>query len=88
MVSAFPNIDLDSVVENATDLGYVSLATALFDAAAKAESDGHDVHNKIFSLLYEICQARLRFDRPKNPFEDNLAESEDCPKKGFWADRI
>ena len=76
MVNAFPSINLDSIVDNAVDLGYTSLATALFDAAVNAESSGHDIHNKVFSLLYEVCQTRLRLDRPQNPFDDNFTESE------------
>lgn len=76
MVSVFPDIDLDSVVNDAMGLGYTSLSTALFRAAGDAESRGDDIQNKILTLLYEACQTRLQIENQHNPFDDNFTDSE------------
>ena len=76
MLEVFPCIDLESIVDDAVDLGYTTLATAFFHAAAEAEARGDEVQNKILSLLYEVCQTRLRVDLPQNPFDDSFTESE------------
>lgn len=76
MANVFPDIDLDSVVDDAEDLGYTSISTALFHAAADAESRGDDIQNKIFVLLYEACQTRIQVESPHNPFEVSFSDSE------------
>ena len=76
MESVFPDIDLDSVVDDAKDLGYTSISTALFRAAADAESKGDDIQNKILALLYEACQSRLQVECPHNPFKVSFSDSE------------
>lgn len=76
MVSSFPEIDLESIVNDAMDLGYTSLSTALFHAATDAESSGDEIQNKVLSLLYEACQTRLQIENPHNPFDDGFTGSE------------
>ena len=82
MTDAFAGIDLVTIVgDDDDDLGYTSISTALFRAAADAESKSDDIQNKIFSLLYEACQARLYIENPHNPFRVSFTESE----IGFFA---
>ena len=76
MIKIFPSIDLDSIVSDDVNPDYSSLSTALFFAAADAESKGDDIQNKILSLLYEACHTRLQIENPYNPFDDNFTDSE------------
>ena len=69
-LDAFVNIELEAILDDASQLGYTSIAQALNTAARKAEDEGRQPRGKLLRLLDKACWMRLSPSKRNEPFDD------------------
>ena len=69
-LEAFANIELKAILDDASQLGYTSIAQALNTAARKAEDEGRQPRGKLLRLLDKACWMRLSPSKRNEPFDD------------------
>ena len=70
-LEAFNEIDLNVILRDATDLGYTSIAQALFKAAGEAESRDNHIHAQVLMLLDRSCWTPVPHSKSNNLFYDS-----------------
>ncbi len=73
---AFVNIELEAILDDASQLDYTSIAQALNRAARKSEEEGCQPRAKVLRLLDEACWMRLSPSRRNEPFDDPVVAGE------------
>ena len=74
LLEAFAEIDLEAILGDIPDQGYIYLSQPLMDAAREAKSSLP--HYTSLSLLHEVCAVSLNLDTPHNAFDDHFTEIE------------
>ena len=70
-LEAFNETNLDAILRDASDLGYTSIAQALFKAAREAENRGNQALAQVLMLLDRSCWTPIPHSKSNNPFYDS-----------------